>query len=180
MLASRLFGRLAIATLAAVTIAGCAVMTVRSYAEPAAEFARYRTFAWAPEEQLATGDPRLDNNPFFQDRVRAEVEERLATLGFAKTAAGADLLVHYHANVTQRVDVNGADREFGYCQQTECKPYIVEAGALAIDLIDARTRTLVWRGWADGTVDGMIDNQPWLEESIDNAVTHILDRLPRR
>lgn len=180
MFAKRISQRLAVAALAAVAATGCAVMTVHSYTEPTAQFARYRTFEWAPAEQLSTGDPRLDHNPFFQARVRAEVENRLAILGFAKTEAGADLLVHYHASVNERVDVNGADRDYGYCERAECRPYVVEAGTLTIDLIDARMRTLVWRGWAEGTVDGLIDNQPWLEQSIDNAVTHILDRLPRR
>jgi hypothetical protein len=179
MFATRFFNRLAVVALAAGAISGCAAMTVRSYTEPAAQFPRYHTFAWAPAEQLATGDPRLDNNPFFQQRLRAKVEDRLAVLGFVKSET-PDLLVHYHANVSQRIDVNGADREYGYCEQSACRPYIVEAGTLAIDLVDARTRTVVWRGWAEGTVDGMIDDQRWLEESVDNAVTQILDRLPRQ
>jgi hypothetical protein len=38
---------------------------------------------------------------------------------------------------------------------------------------------MVWRGWAEDTVDAVIDNQRLLEQRIDKAVTRILQRLPR-
>jgi hypothetical protein len=57
---------------------------------------------------------------------------------------------------------------------------VYDAGTLLIDLVDARTNRLVWRGWAEGSVDGVIDNQEWMEARIDEAVTRILERLPRR
>ena len=47
-------------------------------------------------------------------------------------------------------------------------------------LVGTRTNKLVWRGWAEGSVDGVIDNQEWMEARIDDAVAQILQRLPRR
>jgi hypothetical protein len=157
-------------------------MNVSSYLERGADFTRYRTYSWGPADALDTGDPRLDNNPFFHERIQADVEKQLATRGFEKTASGVpDLLVHYHASISQRVDVNGVDRESGYCGDSDnCRPYVYEAGTLLIDFVDARTDKVVWRGWAEDTVDGVIDNQQLMEQKVDKAVTRILQRLPRR
>jgi len=38
---------------------------------------------------------------------------------------------------------------------------------------------LIWRGWAEGSIEGVIDNQTWMESRIDEAVAKILERLPR-
>jgi hypothetical protein len=52
-------------------------------------------------------------------------------------------------------------------------------GTLFIDFIDTRTNRLAWRGWAEGSVDGVIDDQRWMEKVIDETVAKILARLPR-
>jgi Domain of unknown function (DUF4136) len=49
-----------------------------------------------------------------------------------------------------------------------------------LDLVDAPTDTLVWRGWAEGSIQGAIDDQTLMEERIDEAVARILARLPRQ
>ena len=60
-------------------------MRVNSFLERGLDFTRYRTYSWAPGDQLVTGDPRLDSNPFFLDRLQADVDQQLAARGFAKT-----------------------------------------------------------------------------------------------
>jgi hypothetical protein len=98
------------------------------------------------------------------------------------TAPGdADLLVRYHASVTQRIDLSDIDRESGNCGDGDsCRPYVYDAGSLVVDFVDARTDKLVWRGWSEESVDGAIDNQALMERKIDRAVARILQRLPAR
>jgi hypothetical protein len=161
--------------------AGCATMNVNSFVERGIDVRQYRTFSWGPPDTVSTGDPRLDNNRFFDERVRAQVEKELAARGFEKESSGTpDLLVHYHASVTQEIDVRNLDREYRYCENADCRPYVYDAGTLFVDLVDPRTNKLVWRGWAEGSVEGVIDNQDWMEARVDEAVTRILERLPRR
>ena len=88
------------------------------------------------------------------------------------------MLVHYHPSVTQKINTNGADRP--YVQGDESEPFVFDAGSVVIDLVDYRTGRLVWRGWADNTMDGAIDSQEWMEKTVDEAVTKILGRLPPR
>ena len=172
-------GRLAAVAISALTLTGCATMNVSSFVERRIDFTQYHTYNWGPDDQLATGDPRLDNNPFFLERLQTDVEKQLATRGFEKATSGApELVLHYHASVNQRLDVTGADQKYGYCD--DCKAYVYDAGTLLLDFVDTRTNKLVWRGWAEGSMDGAIDNQEWMEKRIDEAVTRILERLPRR
>jgi hypothetical protein len=142
----------------------------------------YRTYAWVPDDTVATGDPRVDSNRFFSDRffsdqVRSSVDHELANRGFEKTTfTTSDLLVHFHATFTQEIAIASADR-FEHCDN--CAATIYDAGTLVIDLVDARTSRLVWRGWA-GQLPAVIENQDWMEEMIDWAVAQIMKKLPPR
>lgn len=90
------------------------------------------------------------------------------------------LLIHYHASVSERIDVAAVDREFGYCAASDCQPSVIsyEAGTLMLDVVDARTNRVIWRAWAQDRLEGLIDNQDMMEEQINEAVTRMLERLP--
>ena len=172
--------RLAMVIVAAVTLNACATLRVDSYLERGADFAHYRSYAWAASDAFSTGDPRLDNNRFFTERVESAVDRQLRGRGVEKTGADtADLVVHIHTRVDQRLDTNAFDQEYGRCDAEECRPRVYDAGTLLLDFIDTRTNTLAWRGWAEGSLDGVIDDQQWMEETVDKAVERILARLPR-
>jgi hypothetical protein len=159
-------------------VAACTPMKVRTYPEPGVNFANYHSYAWAPDDLLFTGDPRLDNNPFFLRRLQAGVEQQLSSRGFEKTGSTPDLVVHYHANVGQRLDLPERDPIDGHCNN--CTARVYEEGTLMLDFVDVRTRAIVWRGWAEGALDGAIDNQSAMETRIDDAVGKILRTFPGR
>jgi hypothetical protein len=123
--------------------AGCAArMTVSSHSERGLDASAYHTFDWGQPDALPVGDPRLDKNPFFKDQLVGAVEKGLARRGIALASTGApDLLIHYHANISTRIDVNRADSAYGYCLQGACPldTTAYEAGTLVLDVIDART-----------------------------------------
>jgi hypothetical protein len=171
--------RLVVATLVALALNGCATMRPHSYLESGIDFREYRTYAWSPAGALSTGDPRLDNNRFFSDRVEAAVDRQLASKGFEKTLPmGAQVLIHMHARIDQRIQSRDIDREYRRRDVSEDPPFVYEAGTLLLDFIDTRTHQLAWRGWAEGSMDGAIDNQDVMDARIDDAVARILARLP--
>ncbi len=50
------------------------------------------TYDWGPPDNLPVGDPRLDNNPFFNDFLQGAVEKTMAVKGYDRlTDGGADL-----------------------------------------------------------------------------------------
>jgi hypothetical protein len=175
----RRLGDIAAISISVLMLTVCAPVRVNSFLERGTDFTRYHTYTWAPDDRLSTGDPRLDSHPFFLERLQADVEKQLTTRGFEKLTAGTpDLWLHYHANITQSVDVNAADRKYGDCGA--CSPSVYDAGTLMLDFVDARANRLVWRGWVEGSLEGAIDNQDLMEQTIDDAVTRILARLPGR
>ena len=162
--------------------AGCAPLTVSSQFDRAADFAQYRTFQWGPADALPTSDPRLDQNAFFRDHLEGAVEKHLASRGWTLASSDTpDILIHYHANVRQRIDVNRIDQQYGSCYATDCDIRVMEyeAGTLVLDFVDARTNRVVWRGWAQNSMNGIFDHPDRMERMINEAVERMLARLPR-
>jgi Domain of unknown function (DUF4136) len=172
---------LSFSLLIAATLAGCATLTVSSHIERGVNFGEYLTYDWGPPDNLPVGDPRLDNNPFFRDRLQGAIEKWMAFKGYDRAVSGQpDLLVHYHANVNQKVDVYEADHAYGYCYG-DCTDRVVEfeQGTLVVDVVDSRTHKVIWRGWAQGTMSGVIDNQQRLDEQVTKNVEKMMALLPQ-
>ena len=96
------------------------------------------------------------------------------------TAGTPDLLIHYHASIDRRLNVNVADRAHGYCYADDCPGFVdeYEAGTLVLDVVDTHTNRLIWRGWAQDSVQPMLNNADTMERKINEAVTRMLNRLP--
>src|SRR4029453_8022863 len=144
--------RFAMTILATPTRSACATTaTVGSHVDHDLDLSRFRTFDWGPADALPTEDARRTMNPPFKDRGQGPVEKGLAARGFQLIARGdpADLLIHYHANISQRINVNHADRAYGYgaCarSQAACPTDLVEyeAGTPVLHVGHAPTQKLV-------------------------------------
>ena len=165
-----------IVVVVAAAAAGCATMEVSSYAGGTPFPTASRTYAWGDAQVQPTGDPRLDNNEFFAARVQAAVDRELSGRGWTKAAGPPDVLVHFHFSVVEELMFSGAETETGYC--ADCRPVVYDSGTLLIDLVDAADERLIWRGWANGNVSGLVDNQRWLNERVDQAVIRIFEKWP--
>ena len=174
--------RVAAAFAALMTIANCAATVgVSSHIEQGLDFSRYRTFNWGPADALPTGDPRLDNDPYFRDHVEGAVERQLAARGIELSRSDApDFLIHYHANIRERFDIDRTDLAHGFYDANNEAAATVryEAGTLVLDFIDARTNRLIWRGWAQHSVEDMLHDPDRMARTIRQAVTRMLQRLP--
>ena len=171
-------------------LAGCVSITVGSDFDPGTDFSRYATFAWETIEQTDTGDPRLDDNPFFDSRVRSAVARQLSLKGLDPAPEGsADLILHYHMFVErrERIDVDAVDRELdearGYSifnRNVDVEVYVNEydEGTLMLDLADATDKHIMWRGWAKLVVTDVLDDREKLDERIRQAVQKIIALYP--
>lgn len=166
----------------ACAIAGCAPIRVSSHVDRERDFTRYRTFDWGPADALPAGDARLERDAFFQDHIQGAIERNMAARGFERAAATVepDVRVHFHAVIDRRLDVNRLDAQSGYCGGNDCQAGVseYEEGTLVIDMIDVRTNRLVWRGWAQDSVEGVLENQDRLARKIEDAVRLMFMRLP--
>ena len=176
----RLLGVTAIAV-AALAVSACATRTVSSHVEFAADFANYRTYDWAAADSLPTGDARLDNNEFFRDYFIGAVDKELAARRIRLITSDPDLLIHTHTNVTRRFEIDRIAREDPACVGRSCIATTVdyEMGTLMIDVLDARTRKLIWRAWARDNMSGVIDDQQRLRRAVTDAVAEMMKRFPK-
>lgn len=167
-----------VAIVAAAMTAACAPMTVTSFTQRGIDVAAYRTFAWERSDTGVPGDPRLDNNAFFHDYLRDAVERELLARGYEHTSLQPDLYVHYHATAQQIVVAGRQEAKSEWCR--DCTTEVYDEDTLLIDLTDARTGGLVWRGVARSGLAAAVNNQLRMEETIDRVVIRILTKLPRR
>jgi hypothetical protein len=167
---------------AAAAAAGCLTLTpVSSHVQRGVDFARFRTYDWGPADALPVTDTRLRENAFFVDDVHGAIDTELQRRGLVRaTSERADLLVHYHAAVTERLEAESRPGRFRDCVGDDCRPTVHEydAGTLVIDLLDASTQQLVWRGWAEHRLEDMLDDPVEVKRRVQSGVRRIFASFP--
>lgn len=172
-----------LAAVLACGVAGCSSVRVSTDYDTGWSFASYRTWNWVPGPRQPTGDPRLDND-LLDRRVRGAVEREMAERGFWKVEADPDFEVDYHTALASKIRVQAIGSSYGYGPGAwePIAPGGVYArqydeGTLIIDVIDAESHELVWRGIAEAEVYPT-DSPAAREKKINEAVRKILERFP--
>jgi len=144
----------------------------------------YHTYAWLAQPE--GGDPRV-NNDLVATRVINAVDEALSAKGYAKVQRGADFLVGWHLSLQGKVDVTTVNSYYGYgygrwrrggvavAQNTRVREY--DEGTLIIDIVDAASNELVWRGSAQGEVHAQASSEE-RSERVRSAVQKVLADYP--
>lgn len=164
-----------------IVASACApALTVGSNAASDLQPAAYRTFTWDMPDQFPTGDPRLDNNPFFIKELQTAVEAQLGKLGLSRASSNADLTVHFHATVRDRVNVYDVDRAAGFDQRgyAETQTVQYEEGTVLVDIADAKGKRVIWRGWMTTDLSGAIGNEAVLSKRVREGMTRLFARFP--
>lgn len=165
-------------------LAGCAPIRVSAHVDPRVDFAGFKTFDWGPADALPAGDPRLDANGFFQDHMQGAVERQMRLKGYerADPQGAADVRIHFHAVVRERLNVAAFDSRRGFCSGTDCDAGVTEfeEGTLIVDVMDGRTNRLVWRGWAQDSVGDTLEDPDKLAKRIEESVKGLMGALPGR
>ena len=169
---------MAVAAVAATVTVACAPVTVASFTPRDVQVSRYQTYDWGTVDTAVPGDPRLDNNSFFHDYLRGAIDRQLRSHGYEQTALTPDLRVHYHASAAQRIYISGTEPTRERC--ADCAVQVYDEGTMLIDLVDARTGALVWRGGAQTDIAGAVADQTRLERVLERVVTRIMKTLPAR
>ena len=163
---------------AATMTTACAPITVTSFTGRGVDVTAYRTFAWERLDTAVPGDPRLDNNPFFHEYLRDAVEGQLLSRGYQHTSVGPEVYVHYHVTAQQKVAASGPERGIERC--LDCTVEVYDEGTLLVDLTDARSGALLWRGVAESGLPVVVNSQPRMEATINRVVERIFAKLRRR
>ena len=165
-------------------LAGCSTLRTSVEYNPKADFSSYKTYAWSsiqpgPEEAQAI------RNPAFYSMVRAAVDRELAARSLTPDQSGRpDLFVIAHGMAQDRIEVTSygyayAPVYYGPYGPVMMGPAGVDVrqyrdGTLLLDLVDAKTSQLVWRGTASDTVSSTSE----VQGVVNNAVKTILAEYP--
>jgi len=153
--------------------------------EPNIFIEQYRTYGWNKLEATKAAHPLYSSFELNQAIVRA-IDKNLAKKGFRRNIDMPDFFVDFHIYVEEQKFQNlvcetGFYRGERYLtdlsQRTYCEsPKIVnyDDGTLIIDIIDAQTGQLVWRG----TAGEIIDNPVYATEIFRLKVKRILKKFP--
>ena len=113
--------------------------------DPAADFSQFKTFA-IRDGQLNSKNPAL-NSELVKKRIEAAIERDLTAKGLTVASGRSDLNVRYHFGSARKAEVERYPAGWrGWGTRVVRVPYT--EGTLVIDLRDATTHSLVWRGIA--------------------------------
>jgi hypothetical protein len=162
---------------------GCSSISTTTDYDPASvrKVDAYRTYAWLPTPQGA--DPRV-YNPLVGQRVMDAVDRELASRGYRKVDQNPDFNIGWHGAINQKLDVNTVSSAYGYTWDpwySPMGPYTTvneyEEGTLILDVVDAPSNKLVWRGTAQAELSENPSEQQ-RQERTQEAVEKILEKFP--
>jgi len=164
-----------------VLISGCAAPVHTEYNN--ASYAKWHTFSWETPKAVRVKNPILDSG-ILTTRVEKAVSAVLENEGYRKvgSASQADFLVTYHtAMMLRREPQSGIGFAYGTFGPGFNTLFLiqpgsqqVQEGALILDVIDAKTHKLVWRGW----ITKGLEQSNYSQQSVNKAVQRIFAKFP--
>jgi hypothetical protein len=148
--------------------------------EPGYDLRRYASYVWAVSDEAPLDDTRLDDHPLLAQRLHAAIHWELASRGIEYGGRGPALAVHYHATLRNRQEIAEADRGAGYATEYAPAYRVVEyqEGTFFVDIADARTREIIWRGWARLDLGNGLEHPSIMREDIDEAIGRMFESFP--
>jgi hypothetical protein len=136
---------------------GSFAQQVQTDYDRAANFSHYKTYSW---EKVQTTDP------LWVDRIEAAVNSALAAKGWTQVESGGDISIiameinREHQTLNTYYDDFGGGwrwRGFGDFGESTTTTETYTVGTLVVDLFDAKTKTLIWRGVSSGMLSDKSD-----------------------
>ena len=161
--------------LSLVTVAAAVAQHVQTDFDHQAKFARYKTYSWQAIKPA---------NSLWDSRIENAVNTQLEAKGLSQIQEGGDIdIVAIKTTQTQRTlqtfyDGMGGGwrwRGFGGFGESTTNEVDYKQGTLVIDMYDAKTKQLIWRGRAQ---DMLSDKPEKNEKKLDKGVAKMFKNFP--
>ena len=137
------------------------------------DFSQYKTYSW---EKAQT------QNALWVDRIKSAVDSDLAAKGWTEVPSGGEVaLVAIEMTRNQRTlntfydGFGGGWRWGGGFGDATTTVDTYKVGTLVVDLFDAKTKKLIWRGSASDTLSDKSDKNI---KDLDKGVQKMFDHFP--
>ena len=123
--------------------------------DPSVDFSKFKTYAWTG----GTPSP----NPLGEERIKAAVDEHMAAAGLTKATSNPDVVIATHVLTKEEKEIistgygygAGYYRWGGGMSTATVNTYL--QGTLVLDMYDASTKKLAWRGSGTDTASDKAD-----------------------
>jgi len=163
--------------LSAGLFAGAAVLLLAADAKTdyshSVDFGQYHTYSWLKVDA---------GNPLWVDRIERAVDGELSSKGWMKVESGGDAAIpafgSTHERQTLQTFYDGFGggwrwRGFGGPDLATTTVENTPVGTLVVDIFDAHTKQLIWRGTAQKTLSDKPDkNEKKLEQEVGDMFKH--------
>jgi len=166
-----------------IALAFCLLVSASAFAQKvnvdwdrSENFAQFHTYAWQPSPHPARG--------LWDQRVIDGVNQQLQSKGLTLVQANPDLWVVYTSHIQDQKQVVGTGYAmgpgwgwgwWGGPVSTTYTTYIYREGTLVVEMADAKTQHLVWRGSVTDTIK---DNSEKNIKILDKGMTKLFKNYP--
>lgn len=162
-------------------LSSCSSVQVAQDYDTSADFSKYKSYAF-----FKSGIDKVEISDLDKKRILRSVEAEMNAKGFSKSES-PDLLINIFTKSRENVNVNQFNHfgyGWGWGYGWGYNPYLwggtasvstSTEGTLYIDLIDAKTKELIWQGEGVGV---LTQNTTKKEERIREFVAKILAQYP--
>jgi hypothetical protein len=156
----------------------CSPVSVKYDYDRQANFSTMQTFDWMPKPAKV----RAKTRSLMDKRIKNAVNGQLVSKGF-KQSSNPDFVIAYHTGVKDKIDVQtwgytyaGRGRYRGW-GGTHVDVQQYKQGTLVLDIIDDKSKELIWRGIATGALPKN-PNPEDIENKINDVVEKVLENFP--
>jgi len=172
----KLFRNTVVSTLFSVSMLGSVfAQQVKTDFDHQANFSQYKTYSWQEIKPA---------NSLWDARIKNVVDAQLAAKGWIQVDSGGDVAIvaistsHTERTLQTFYDGMGGGwrwRGFGGMGEATTTEQDYKEGTLLIDMYDAKTKQLVWRGSAEDTVSNKEENN---EKNLNKGVAKMFKKFP--
>jgi len=147
--------------------------------DKSAHLDEYETFGWLTQTGIEERNNPLYYNELNDKRIKYAVGNQMEGRNY-RFSENPELLIHYHIIINDRTMLRTDPYGYygPYWMSSEVTMYEYREGTLIVDLMDAATNSLVWRGWVTNFLKNS-DPQK-MEKSMNDAVNMIFSKYPYR
>lgn len=136
-----------------------------------------KTYQWAPQKDIEARNNPLYYNELTDKRIKKIANDQLKVKGLVLVSDEPDIIMHYHIVVDDRFST--ATDPYGmYGPYWARSGRIIQykEGTLIVDMMDQKTNSLMWRGYAVSVIEN--NNDEITEEMLMKALVKIFEVFP--